>query len=581
MRKFFSAAHTRSATAGSAAGAPGDGKDATSDGKTRPAGPPPLKRQRSSIFEMLDIDVHVNVFLFLNIREIVRLSCVSKEYRRLIGSGRIWRALIAQTFEPGTRSLCTAMAAAERGGRRRVNWRTVFLEMRVMFELKEVMWRSDRLISRRLPYNSGREMSACVMMGSKCVAVAGWCNRGPCNDIMVLECKGLENPEGPQRRLEWRQAMGSGDARLPRVYGHTATLISPDTILVFGGMCRGGYNGILNIVRTLTHRPAAETSEDGDAKSHSDVPPSERNALNDEEWVWAAPELANEPPHRGFHAAAFIPANAPGLPDWKQNHPCGVLAVHGGNGARGPCGDLFFLDIKTWSFAQVEARGSAPAARNAHRMLYSASQGVARLYVFGGGNGHGVPRGGRDFDDGYVLELKSMQWRQLRFQHSPGDTRRVLGRGVSCMMLDEGHLLFFGGHHYHNPEPEEEMRDGWMAGIGFSDNLRLLDLATMKWRYPKRQRGPVPAPRAYHVCGVYGTHMVFMGGWRDGEYLSDSSVLSMSPQKWVAESAYDAKLAAEEVPSEGLEQAGGGALGMSVRQAILAMLSRATFGAER
>eukprot|EP00466_Bigelowiella_natans_P013350 jgi/Bigna1/136531/aug1.34_g11239 len=512
------------------------------------------------------MDVHVTVFMFLEVREIIKLSCVSKEYLSLVSHGKLWQAMIAEWFEPGTRSLCTAMSDAGKRRNQQVDWRTVFLEMRVMFELKEVLWRERRIISTRLPYNSGREMSACCMMGSMCVAVAGWINRGPCNDVMMLECAGLEDPT-THSRLEWKAVKPSGDSP-PPMYGHTATLIDEHRILVYGGMCRGGYSAILSSLMILTYTP----NNDDEAAN---------------KWSWSTPMTANRAPYRGFHAAAFIPANAPGLDDWKEAHPAGVLAIHGGNGPHGPSDELFFLDIKTWKFSRIDSKGSVPSARNAHRMIFSASQGTAKLFVFGGGSGNGIARGGEDFDDGYSLDLKRMEWRKLEFKHSIGDTKRVLGRGASCMMLDEAHVLFFGGHHYcrgGGEEEEEEEEEHWgNSGIRFTNNLRLLDLTTMKWRYPKKQRGRVPGPRAYHICGVYGTHMVFMGGWRAGQYLSDSNVLSMSPAKWVNEIQHDKKLV-ETLPDEDTmeeekddddDDGGDGTIPMGLAEIMRAILARA------
>eukprot|EP00465_Bigelowiella_longifila_P007374 CAMPEP_0185256578 /NCGR_PEP_ID=MMETSP1359-20130426/5670_1 /TAXON_ID=552665 /ORGANISM="Bigelowiella longifila, Strain CCMP242" /LENGTH=353 /DNA_ID=CAMNT_0027841219 /DNA_START=96 /DNA_END=1157 /DNA_ORIENTATION=+ len=310
-------------------------------------------------------------------------------------------------------------------------------------------------------------------------------------------------------------------------------------MLVYGGMCRGGYSAILSSLMVLTYKP--DSGDDDDNASSS-------------KWEWSTPETTNRAPFRGFHAAAFIPASAPGLDGWEEAHPAGVLAIHGGNGPRGPSDELFFLDIKTWKFSQIESKGNVPCARNAHRMIFSASQGAAKLFVFGGGSGNGIARGGEDFDDGYSLDLKSMEWRKLEFKHSSGDTKKVLGRGASCMMLDEAHVLFFGGHHYCQGDEEEEAELWNLAGIRFTNNLRLLDLTTMKWRFPKKQRGRVPGPRAYHICGLYGTHMVFMGGWRAGRYLSDSNILSMSPAKWVNEIQHDKKLVEMLPEDEAMEE---------------------------
>ena len=160
--------------------------------------------------------------------------------------------------------------------------------------------------------------------------------------------------------MEWecvKNAQGEGEAP-PARWKHTANLFDNTQLLVFGGFHTTEHRlndiWIFDAVAYAWRQPN---------RAHN-VEASKPFQLSNQEWN-------NVPPPRGGHSATLIGD---------------LLYVFGGYGGLGygrrDLDDLYALNIDTWKWTKIAAKGTYPDRRSGHQ----ACAVEKKIYIFGGSN---------------------------------------------------------------------------------------------------------------------------------------------------------------------------------------------------
>lgn len=133
-----------------------------------------------------------------------------------------------------------------------------------------------------------------------------------------------------------------------------------------------------------------------------------------------------------------------------------------------------------WSLPPVT--GSIPSARRSHTLTHS----NGKLYLFGGSGTSGTK-----MSDCYRLDVSTLVWTSLA---TSGDV--PTGRdGHTATILDEK-LYIFGG----------------ADNSGRLNDVRILDLASLRWKHARAAGGLNPAPRWGHVGALINQQFYTYGG---------------------------------------------------------------------
>lgn len=122
------------------------------------------------------------------------------------------------------------------------------------------------------------------------------------------------------------------------------------------------------------------------------------------------------------------------------------------------------------------------------KAIGTAASIIARgsLFIFGGANWNAAASAVVNTRDAFALDLERKTWRSLA-------PLPVAVRGLSAVMLDEGHLYLAGGY---RSDPDGFIADAWIYDIGAN-------------RYQPAQPLPMPGMWGLIVCGE---HLYCMGG---------------------------------------------------------------------
>lgn len=200
-----------------------------------------------------------------------------------------------------------------------------------------------------------------------------------------------------------------------------------------------------------------------------------------------------QPPQRSTHTA------------FEHNNK---MIFFGGYGIDGPMQDLWYLDLDTMMWTEVDKRTQSelPPSRYCH----AACRAENLMYIFGGTEES-------DLNDSYVLDLDTFQWKQLmctgqipspRFHHS--------------LCHYNGSLILFGGRNIYR----------------FND-MHLLNLQTLEWTKIDVSGGP--SPRSSHSCSLIKNQMIIFGGFDGTTDLSDIHALNLDTMHWQQNTVVDGR----------------------------------------
>lgn len=158
---------------------------------------------------------------------------------------------------------------------------------------------------------------------------------------------------------------------------------------------------------------------------------------------------------------------------------------------------VYFIDVESLKWGEVETFGKAPVARGGQSTTLIGS----KLIMFGGED-----KNRRLLNDIHVLNLDTMTWDVLETTQtlpSPRFDHTAAAHG-------DRYLLIFGGCSH---------------SIFFND-LHVLDLLTMEWSQPQLQ-GDIVAPRAGHSGITIDENWYIVGGGDNRSGASETLVLNM------------------------------------------------------
>ncbi|KAF8107636.1 hypothetical protein N665_0118s0009 [Sinapis alba] len=263
---------------------------------------------------------------------------------------------------------------------------------------------------------------------------------------------------------------------------------------------------------------------------------------------WTAPQTSGQKPKARYeHGAAVIQDK---------------MYIYGGNHNGRYLGDLYVLDLKSWTWSRVETKVATESEETSPTLLspcaghslipwdnkllsigghtkdHSESMQVkvfdTHTYTWSMLKTYGKPpvsRGGQSvtvvgktlvifggqdakrslLNDLHVLDLETMTWDEIDALGVSPSPRSDHAAAVHA----ERYLLIFGGGSH----------------ATCFDDLHVLDLQTMEWSRPAQQ-GEVPTPRSGHAGVTIGENWFIVGGGDNKSGASESVVLNMSTLTW-------------------------------------------------
>ncbi|KAL0900841.1 hypothetical protein Bca101_084802 [Brassica carinata] len=263
---------------------------------------------------------------------------------------------------------------------------------------------------------------------------------------------------------------------------------------------------------------------------------------------WTAPQTSGQRPKARYeHGAAVIQDK---------------MYIYGGNHNGRYLGDLYVLDLKSWTWSRIETKVGAESEETSPTLLspcaghsliswdnkllsigghtkdHSESMQVkvfdTHTYTWSMLKTYGKPpvsRGGQSvtvvgktlvifggqdakrslLNDLHVLDLETMTWDEIEALGVSPSPRSDHAAAVHA----ERYLLIFGGGSH----------------ATCFDDLHVLDLQTVEWSRPAQQ-GEVPTPRSGHAGVTIGENWFIVGGGDNKSGASESVVLNMSTLTW-------------------------------------------------
>eukprot|EP01038_Epipyxis_sp_PR26KG_P005447 gene5447-7540_t len=299
----------------------------------------------------------------------------------------------------------------------------------------------------------------------------------PSNDMFKLDLTNKAN-------LIWNRVNPVGNTIPLARWKHTATVFDNTSILIFGGFHTPDHR--LNDVWVY------------DAISGAWNQPNSRH--NQEASVacqLANLEWANVPSPRAAHSATLI------------GDLVYIFGGYGGLGySRRDLDDLYTLNIYTWVWTKVNAKGVPPEKRSGHQ----ACAIEKKIYIFGGSSSS------TQFQDMYVLDTECDPpiWSKLNSSLSVPTWNQA---ACSVIAIPTWKIFSFGGV---TGLLSDNDRMGKMV-----DTTSIFDTGIGRWMQPKID-GKGPNPRS-DTCLAYdakGSRLIVFGGWSD-EWLADLYTLDV------------------------------------------------------
>ena len=271
--------------------------------------------------------------------------------------------------------------------------------------------------------------------------------------------------------MEWERINTPGTARPLSRWKHTATLFENTQILVFGGYHTTEHRlndvWVFDAVAYCWTQPNSDHNQDSNTASQ----------LSNEKW-------ANVPPPRGGHSATLIGENVY------------IFGGYGGLGySRRDLDDLYALNVFTWVWSKVAAKGTFPEKRSGH----NGTTVDKKMYVFGGSSSSG------QFNDLHVLdtELDPPVWSKLACSLPTPTWNQA---ACSVVAIPTWKVFTFGGM---TGTLSDQDRQGQAV-----NSVAILDTGAGKWTMPQIE-GKGPLPRC-DTCMAYdpkGSRLIVFGGW--------------------------------------------------------------------
>jgi N-acetylneuraminic acid mutarotase len=206
---------------------------------------------------------------------------------------------------------------------------------------------------------------------------------------------------------------------------------------------------------------------------------------------------------------------------------CGAAARHGsefyvfGGGAldANQFNDVLRIDWRQGTVQVLTTTGQRPSARTGASLL-SVGDGDDELLLFGG---IGAAEG-RWFNDVYVLDLNTLQWRQLKCSEIDGEAPTPRDK-FCALKLNADQVLCYGGFGpvdartamkpaSDDDDDENALSDDETATFGWSGEVWVLTASSGVWQL-QACGGDVPDGRAGAAAALLGNNTVYVFGGRD------------------------------------------------------------------
>lgn len=271
--------------------------------------------------------------------------------------------------------------------------------------------------------------------------------------------------------MEWSK-MNVNSVSPPSRWKHTATLYENTQILIFGGFHTEDQR--LNDVWVFDGVGYVWRQPHSDHNKEASVPFQLVNT------TWQ-----NVPTPRAGHSATLIGENIY------------IFGGYGGLGySRRDLDDLYTLNINSWQWSKVQAKGSPPEKRSGH-------QGCAiekKILIFGGSSSS------TQFQDLHILDIEHDPplWTKLQHVSMPSPTWNHAA--CSVVAIPTWKIFTFGGT---TGSLNDQDRQGTMI-----NTASIFDAGSNRWVYPKIE-GRAPSARS-DTCMAYdpkGSRLLVFGGW--------------------------------------------------------------------
>ncbi len=272
--------------------------------------------------------------------------------------------------------------------------------------------------------------------------------------------------------MEWEWIRGSvGEEQPLGRYKHTATVFDNTQLLLFGGFHTTDHR--LNDVWVF------------DAVAYSWRQPNKKHNLESAEPCQLVNQhWTNAPPARGGHSATLIGD---------------LLYIFGGYGGLGysrrDLDDLYALNVYTWKWTKIAAKGTFPDRRCGHQ----ACAVEKKIYIFGGSNSM------EQFNDLHCLDTTCdpPMWTKLNC-----DLKVPTWNLAACSVvaIPSWKIFTFGGI---TGTLSDQERLGTMV-----NDAGILDTGSGRWIVPQIEgRAPVPCCDTCMTYDPKGSRLLVFGGW--------------------------------------------------------------------